>query len=414
MLVMLQAVRSLIPFIYLPYLLRSVGVEGFGVIVLGQAIAQIAVMMTDTATTLTAPRDISVARNDPRALSATAGTIASQRTMAVIACLGGAGILFAFYLSVGGEWSVLALFLVGAAGSIASPVWLFRGLEWLRVPVAVETAWSLAGLIAVLIFVDSLDDVVLFALIYATQRWFIAASWIALAVSRIGRVSVNRWREASSLMQRDLPVFIAVLATSAYTHFTLIVTSAVLGPAAAGVLGAARRVVDAGLLLLAQLIHAYYPSLARLAAEDPLRAKASFRRALIAFGAIGFVASLSLFALAPIATQLLTGVDDAGIEPALRLLAPVAFSSLVAQLAGSVGMLAFRKDRSLLMTTLIAAVVHSALLFPVMHLWSVNGVAALIAVTESLLAFSRVTLLLLYHRAPAYGSPTTHPHTRSV
>ena len=66
---LIQGANYLLPLITIPYLIRILGVKGFGVLAFAAAVAQIFVVLTEFGFNLTATRAISINRANPERLN---------------------------------------------------------------------------------------------------------------------------------------------------------------------------------------------------------------------------------------------------------------------------------------------------------------------------------------------------------
>src|SRR5580658_4032705 len=83
-----QGLNYLVPLLLVPYLLRTLGPNGYGAIVFAQALMGYAVLVTDYGFNLTAARDISIVRDDARAVAKIYwSTMAAKLILFLASCL---------------------------------------------------------------------------------------------------------------------------------------------------------------------------------------------------------------------------------------------------------------------------------------------------------------------------------------
>src|SRR5262249_50372916 len=134
-----QIVRKILPLIIIPYLARTLGPAGWGVVAFTQAIAEFVVLVIEFGFNLSATREIAGFRN----CCATCGEVMAGvlGAQCVLASLGVLGMLVAGrvipLLHDNPKLVAAGLFYAIAQGFL--PLWFFQGLERMRLAAVLET-----------------------------------------------------------------------------------------------------------------------------------------------------------------------------------------------------------------------------------------------------------------------------------
>jgi len=121
----LQGLNYFIPLAVLPYLVRVLGVERYGLVAFAQALAQGFMFLTDYGFNLSATRRIAQLHDDPREVARVFWAVITIKTALMVA---GAGVLAGLIVLVPRFHSDASLYVVAYAavvGSVLFPVWLF-------------------------------------------------------------------------------------------------------------------------------------------------------------------------------------------------------------------------------------------------------------------------------------------------
>ncbi len=125
----LQFGNYVLPLITVPYLVRVLGPEKFGLVAFGQGLMAYFSLVVNYGFDWSATRKIAVQQDDPESVNRTAANVWGAKALLCSAC---ALILLALVLSVPrlSEISLLMLILYGSViGNVLFPVWLFQGME---------------------------------------------------------------------------------------------------------------------------------------------------------------------------------------------------------------------------------------------------------------------------------------------
>lgn len=288
--------------------------------------------------------------------------------------------------------SILATSLFASAVDLR---WLFIGTQRTRPVAAASIISSLFYLLAVLGFVRDPHDLLMAVAFQAGSELLLAATYAVSARARFGawRPRLDRSFIRSALVN-SFPVTALKTTRSFQLGFDVVFIKLFVGAAEAGVYGAARRLTNIGLILLALLWTAFMPGFVK-ASDSVTEARRLFRRAL----------RFPVFIVIPIV--MLASVAAPGLFPsifgpgytetaeAFQVLVwafvPLSFGGLLSQV-----MIAHDQLRQLWAITTVAAIVNVAavvFLYPALDLrgiaigWIVAETAALIGGLYTLRTF---------------------------
>jgi len=320
------------------FLVRSLGAEGFGVLMIAVALASLLALPGDVGISNGTARFVAEARGDRRLAAQIVG--AGLRLKLLVSVPLGAGLVAAAgpvaqaYGMPALEWPlrIVAVVLV-AQGVMLYLVASFAALTRLRWQLRVFFAESVLETGASVVLVMSAGGATAAACGRAIGYVAAAGFALVLALRALGRGVLPRVRGTPGLTRRiaryggALAIVDGAFALFSQVHILLL--GALAGAAASGAFGAAMR--------LCVLLH--YPGLAvanavapRVAAGDPGGA-ARLQRALRLLLAVGIVEAVVVLVFAGPISTLLLGDGYAASADTLRALAPYVLLSAVAPLA---------------------------------------------------------------------------------
>jgi O-antigen/teichoic acid export membrane protein len=161
-----QGFNLVTPLLITPYIIGVCGEASFGKISAALALSFFLMVFVDYGSDITGVKDISVLRDDPKAVAKTLGVAYASRTLMFV-LVSVVFVLFIFTLPYfSNQKSLYLLALTILAGQAISPVWVLQGLEnfgWITFINVLSKTVYLAG---VFVFVKQPDDY-----IYASLFW---------------------------------------------------------------------------------------------------------------------------------------------------------------------------------------------------------------------------------------------------
>lgn len=187
----LQAANYGIPLLVLPFLVRAIGIEHFGMIAFAQAIAQYFVFAVDAGFNNNATREIAVHRGrggDPvlEIYWATQAVRAGIMLLATAAFV----LLLVLVPALRAHWQLYLLSYATVPGTFLFSAWLYQGLERMRLMAALQVVGRVAAAVALLLLVHQPEDYLLAAGVQASATLVSGVLGLVLCL----RSGVLRWR----------------------------------------------------------------------------------------------------------------------------------------------------------------------------------------------------------------------------
>jgi PST family polysaccharide transporter len=180
-LVILQGINYLVPLIVFPYLVRVLGIDGFGLYSFIFAIIMYGVMLSDYGFDLSATRLISLHANN---MSKTNEIFSSVMIIKFAISLLYLGILTLLVLFVDKFSQHAYLYFIGfgfVIGQVLFPIWFFQGIEKMRYITILNATAKLIFTLLILIYVHNKDD--LYLVLLFNSLGSIVAGIIALYIA---------------------------------------------------------------------------------------------------------------------------------------------------------------------------------------------------------------------------------------
>ena len=379
----LQGLNYLVPLAVLPYLIRVLGVERYGLIAFAQAFAQYFVILTDYGFNLSATKRIALIRNDRDELSVTYWSVLLIKFgfMAL-------GALAATVVVLGiprfrSDAILYAISYLAVLGNVLFPVWFFQGMEQMRYISVLTGATRLLGALLIFAVVHKPSD---YVLALAVQSGALLIAGIAGFWTAIMRFHIPFRVPSTADLVRALSdgwhLFVSNAAGTLYATTNVFLVGLVAGNVQAGYFSAAEKIVRSIQGMLGPITQAVYPHVSGLAAKSREAALQFIRKSLVWIGVLSFVpAALLLVFARPIATILLRNAADGSLTP-LRWMAMLPFVISVSTVLAIQTMIPFGMEKQLSRIYVVAGLFSLLFSLPLIHQFGASGGAAAVLVVE--------------------------------
>lgn len=309
---LLQIANYVLPLLTIPYLVRILGPEYFGLIAFATAITAYLILITDYGFNLTATRQIAICREDLQKISEIVCTVFLIKFILlglslILLCL-----LYLFVDKVAQHWSLYFILFGTVIGQVLFPTWLFQGMEKMQFISYFNLAARLFFTVCVFILVKDQDDYILVPLLSALASLFVG---IFAAVSAKRLFSITLFFPPKQVIWvyvvEGWDIFLSSISVSLYTLSTTVVLGVFSDNTTVGYFSAADKIIQAAKGLYVPISQAVYPVVSRRFAVGILQGKDFVKRLFVWCGTTMAILSLLLFGFSDTIVDVLLG-DDYG------------------------------------------------------------------------------------------------------
>ncbi len=337
-----QVANYIFPLITVPYLVRVLGPEKFGLIAFSQAFIQYFLLMTDYGFNLSATREIAVNREDYGRVSEVFSSVMLIKTAFAILSFLVLCLLVGSIDRFKGEWALYLLTFGTVIGNMLFPLWFFQGIEKMKHVAVLNIIPKAIFTISIFVFIKNQHDYILIPVI--NSLGFIVSGGLGFMIA-LKKFRVNFRIPHMDIIKRELKngwhVFISTIATNFYTASSTFILGIFTNNMIVGYFSAGEKIVRAALGLLNPLTQTLFPHISKIASESGSAALAFLKKTVKTVGMATFALSAVLFAFAPQLSSIILGSQFEESVPVIRILSFLPFIIGLATVYANFFLLAF-------------------------------------------------------------------------
>lgn len=382
-LAILQALNYILPLITLPYLVRVLGPEKYGLISFAQAFISYFVILTDYGFNLSATREISIHRDNKEKVSEIFSSVMTVKIFLGMLSFLILGLTLLFVPKFGQDWLIYVFTFGMVLGNIFFPVWFFQGMEKMKWITILNIVSRLIFTVCIFIFIHQASDYPYVALINSLGYLVVGIISLVVVFKNFGvKFVLPTVKNLKYQLKEGWHVFISTVATSLYTTSNAFILGLFTNNTIVGYYSGAEKIIRAVQALLNPISQTLFPYINKLVTESKKKALNFIKKLVILVGAGGFIVSLLIFLLAGPIVNIILGQQYQQSIIVLQILSFLPFIIGLSNIFGIQTMLTFNLKEAFSKILISAGLLNVALALILAHLWQHVGVAIAAVITE--------------------------------
>lgn len=278
-LVILQILNVFVPFLTIPYLLTTVGVERFGLLTFVHSFVLFLVIFVEYGFNITTTRDISIHSSNKSEIERIYSEVLSTKIFLLLVCF----ILFSiavFSVEKFRQDALIYFLYFGIViGQTLFSQWLFQGLQKMKYVTYVQVFFKTIFTVCIFIFVNGVDDIWLVPLFLSSGA--ISSGLSAIFITRFVlkvRYSIPDPEAIKLQLISGYHLFMSEFYMAVLTFSNVLILGFLVGNVSVGIYSAAEKVIRAAASLLSPVINTLFPHVSKLVYENQSQGLAFIRR----------------------------------------------------------------------------------------------------------------------------------------
>ncbi|MFA5125796.1 MAG: flippase [archaeon] len=379
----LQAVNYVIPLLTLPYLVRVLGPDKFGLVVFAQAFVTYFVLITDYGFNFSATREISINRNNIKKISKIFYSIFVVKIILFFLSLIIFLILVFIVPKFRQEYLLFLFSFMYVLGALFFPTWLFQGMEKMKYITIINVLIKLIFIIPIFIFIQTKSDYILVPIINSLSFLIcgLVGFLVAIKIFKINFLVPSK-TEIIYQFKEGWHIFISTIFISVYTTSNVFILGLFTNNTMVGYYSASEKIIKACQGLIAPISQALYPHISKLVSESRQKTLIFLKKLTVIIGIGTFLISSIMFIFAEQIVLIILGPDYILSILILRILAFIPFIIALSNIFGVLGLFNFNKQKVVAKIIIFGAIISLTLTLLLIPVYQAIGVAISWLVTE--------------------------------
>lgn len=363
----LQVINLILPLVVLPYMIKTVGFDKYGVVVLAASLIAYFSSVTDYSFTITATRDVAVFRDSPQKINIIYSKVLIVKSILLLFSWLIIGIIVFAYLPFYEEKTVFFCSALMLFGYVLFPEWFFQGIEKMKFIAFLNVGIKVFFTACIFILVRTPEDYWKYALLNSIG--YIGAGLIGqyLLIKKYKLKFI--WLKNKYIRQTfksNFPVFINRFVPNLYNNTSTFLLGVLVNTSSVGLYDAIKKIIDLGVMVISVISRVFFPYLNRNKAGF-----AQYMKGMIIVGAILAVSPIIFYKI----VFWYLNIQDADAFWVLLVLSIGLFFITLYDVFGLNYFIVNRKDKIVMRNTLMASLVGLVLAYPLISYFGIIGAA---------------------------------------
>lgn len=392
----LQGLNYILPLLTLPYLVRVLGAEKFGLLAFATAIIGYFIVLTDYGFNFTATREVTLYRDDRDKLSEIFSSVMTIKFVLFIISLFILTILITLFNKFRVDPWLYYLTFGTVLGQILFPVWFFQGIEQMRYITIINIVSKVLFTIAIFLVVKHSSDYLLVP--FLTSLGAIFAGIYSLILIRKNfkiRFKFQKVNVILSYLKGGSNLFCTSVLSNLLVSSGTVVLSFVSTNTVVGYYSAAERLFRAIVGLFAPITQALYPISCRKVMHEET-ARLYIRKVALIIGGMALFVGTTVAIFSEKIIALVYGVVFQSYSYILAVMMIWLFFGVLNNIIGIQYLSASRKDKFYTFSFIVAGLVTVLLNLVLIPHLLINGVLVSMIVGEILLTICMLALIFRF------------------
>jgi len=393
-----QGAAYILPLITLPYLVRVLGPEKYGLVAFAQAFVYYFMVITDYGFIHTAPKKVAIIRDNNEKLAQVFNSIMLIKIILLLICFIILALVIIVFSKFRTDWSLYLITFLTVLGYISFPIWFFQGMEKMKYISLLNIVSRTIFTVAIFIFIKKESDYLYVPLLNSLGAITAGVISFWIIIKKFG-IKIPLFVKTSiyAELKEGWHVFLGMSAVSVYASSNIFILGLFANNAIVGYYKAGEVIVKAFVSLLSPITHAMYPYISRVVIISKKKAINIIKKVLVGVGGVTIIIGIMLFIYASYIVKILLGPQYIESIIIIKILSPLPFLIGISGIMAELGLLAFSMNKIFSSIVISVGIISIILAFILTPLYKHIGIAISLLISE-MIATGFVILFFKYKR----------------
>ena len=385
----IEILNLITPFVALPYVFDTIGIENYGKIAMARAIVAFVILVVNWGVDIYIVKEVSVYRSDKYKLGQIISSVVTLKLLLFIVCIIVLLCVTPYVKFLYEEKLLMWCVMTDVISHIFVPIWFFQGIEKMKYLTIFRFINLSVYLLLLFVFINTKADYcklpvcqnigILITVIYS--------SYVIYKKEHIPFILPQKDDIVCTFI-KSFPFFLSRVATTFNGYVAKLVTGATLTMEAVGILDVAQKIIGVARIPSGMLNQAIYPTMAKIKNTNTNLTK----RYLYLFITISLLSCLAVFLLSPLVIHWFIDTCQNDTVYIIRLLCIYLFFLCVTPFLGTSILVSCGYDREFNRSVIISSIITVLIYLVVgyMNIFTLAVSAYVLCVSELLIFLIRL------------------------
>lgn len=315
----LQIANYIIPIIVIPFIVRGLGVDKFGVVSYAQNIISYFTIIVTYGFEYSATREIAINKNNPKSIQATFWNVMICKFI----LLGASFLLFIllslFWGKIQEDYKLYLILFSINIGFTLFPTWFFQGIENMKSMAIINFLIKVFGMGLSIFFVNTPDDYLIYAAMPSFSYAIFGILSFIYVVKKYNLQFCSNKKGVIHESKKGFPIFLNSLFATLYTTANITILGLFMDDYNVGIYSGAHKIIMAILMVTSMPINlAIFPSISRKIEESKDSGIRYYQKMLFYVFLLSVVVSFGCYLFSPILVKIMLGEEFLKAIPLLQ------------------------------------------------------------------------------------------------
>lgn len=378
-----QAANLLLPLITIPYVIRTVGFENFGLVAFATSIVNYFSVFINYGFNLTATKAVSQNRNDSHYLNKLFCTVTYSKVLLSFTSILIFLVLSILIVSIKNNFYVYLYLLLSIIFTNLSPDWFFQGIQQLKFLTYLNLSLKIISTILTFFLIKVTSDYYYLAIIpFINSVFLFAISHLYIQIKHKFRYLRVDLSSIFKELYQGRFIFLSQVKITFFNNFNTVVLGFLTDNKIVGIFSSADKIIKVFSSIQVPIVTALFPHIAMKIKNSRETVFYELKKIAI-YGSVLYGAILIiLFILAPWISQIMFGAEVDQIALLIRIMSFIPLFIFINNLFGTQYLLNTGLEKKFLINLIIAALLNVVIIFPLTYYFKAIGTSFSIFITE--------------------------------
>ncbi|WP_313600170.1 oligosaccharide flippase family protein [Epilithonimonas vandammei] len=378
-----QAANLLLPLITIPYVIRTVGFENFGLVAFATSIVNYFSVFINYGFNLTATKAVSQNRNDSHYLNKLFCTVTYSKVLLSFTSILIFLVLSILIVSIKNNFYVYLYLLLSIIFTNLSPDWFFQGIQQLKFLTYLNLSLKIISTILTFFLIKVTSDYYYLAIIpFINSVFLFAISHLYIQIKHKFRYLRVDLSSIFKELYQSRFIFLSQVKITFFNNFNTVVLGFLTDNKIVGIFSSADKIIKVFSSIQVPIVTALFPHIAMKIKNSRETVFYELKKIAI-YGSVLYGAILIiLFILAPWISQIMFGAEVDQIALLIRIMSFIPLFIFINNLFGTQYLLNTGLEKKFLINLIIAALLNVVIIFPLTYYFKAIGTSFSIFITE--------------------------------